>query len=196
MNVSFNLLPGAISEEIREQTSQSPLHSMSITTSFYQDLKMAPMNTNAIPQALLKRNTSTTKDQFSAHWFEKHAAIVLPYFHANGVDYYAQIHNPILRTNNSSEELDISDWDGAAELRFKDVRPEGPEGGNKYFQEMILADERRFLVSEALEHYKMVDGGTVTGDRKVIIEDGKVVYELGYLENVKIWQMYVNGQTG
>lgn len=138
------------------------------------------MNTNAIPQALLKRSPSTTKEQFSAHWLEKHAAIVLPYFLANGVDYYAQIHNLNLTTNNSPEGLKISDWDGAAELKFKAVRPEGPEGGNKYFQELVLADERKFLLSEALEHYKIVDCGTVMGDRKVIIEDGKVVYELDY----------------
>lgn len=156
---------------------------------------MASINSSAIPQALLKRNPSTTKQDFSAHWFEKHAAIVLPYFLANGVDYYAQVHNPILTTSNSPEGLNISEWDGAAELRFKDLKPEGPEGGNKYFQEMVLRDERRFLISEALEHYKMVDGGTVTGDRKVIVEDGKVVYGLGYLENVKIWQMYVSGKV-
>ncbi|RDI85895.1 hypothetical protein Vi05172_g4149 [Venturia inaequalis] len=157
---------------------------------------MATTNTNAIPQALLRRKPFTTKEQFSTYWFEKHAAIVLPYFLANGVDYYAQIHDPILTTKISAEDLNVSEWDGAAELKFKDPKPEGPEGANRYFQDIVLADERKFLVSEALEHYKMVDGGTVTGDRKVIIEDGKVVYELCYLENVKIWQMYVGGETG
>ncbi|KAE9969809.1 hypothetical protein BLS_005214 [Venturia inaequalis] len=156
---------------------------------------MATTNTNAIPQALLRRKPFTTKEQFSTYWFEKHAAIVLPYFLANGVDYYAQIHDPILTTKISAEDLNVSEWDGAAELKFKDPKPEGPEGANRYFQDIVLADERKFLVSEALEHYKMVDGGTVTGDRKVIIEDGKVVYELCYLENVKIWQIeFLKGQ--
>lgn len=155
-----------------------------------------PHNGTTIPQALLKRNPSITKAQFSAHWLEKHAAIVIPYFLAHGVEYYAQIHNPSFATDDTPKGLEISEWDGAAELKFKDVRPEDTDVGKKYFQEVILVDERRFLLSEALEHVKIVDAGTVKGDRKVIIEDGRVVYDLGYLGNVKIWQMYVNGETG
>jgi hypothetical protein len=146
----------------------------------------------AIPQALLKRNLQISNEQFSSHWFEKHATIVIPYFLANGVDYYAQIHNPVLTQGISPDGLNITEWDGAAELRFKEVRPEGSKAGQKYFQDIILRDERRFLISEALEHVKMVDGGTVTGDIKVIIEDGKVVYDREYAENEVVWDTYVS----
>jgi EthD domain len=155
-----------------------------------------PQDIAAIPQALLKRNLSMTKTQFSVHWFEKHAAIVIPYFLAQGVEYYAQLHNPTLSQGGPSEDLEISEWDGAAELIFKDARPEESEAGKKYYQDAILVDERRFLVSEALKHVEMVASGTVIGDRKVIIDHGKVVYELDYEENEKIWEMYVTGKTG
>jgi hypothetical protein len=154
-----------------------------------------PQGNASIPQALMKRNLSTTRTQFSVHWFEKHAAIVIPYFLAHGVEYYAQLHNPILSQGSPSNGLEISEWDGAAELKFKDAKPEGSEAGKMYYQEVILVDERRFLVSEALKHVKMVDAGTVTGDRKVIIEHGKVVCGLDYEENEKVWEMYVIGET-
>jgi hypothetical protein len=148
-----------------------------------------------IPQALLKRHPSMTKEQFSAHWYNSHAPKVIPYFLSAGVDYYAQIHNPVLIPGASpAEDLDISDWDGAAELKFAEVTPEGPEGGKKYFQEVILVDERRFLISEALDHVKRVDPGTVKGDRKVIIEGGNVVCELDYGSDAKIWTSYANAK--
>jgi hypothetical protein len=155
-----------------------------------------PQSILAISQALLIRNPSMTRQQFSAHWFEKHAAIVIPYFMAHGVEYYAQIHNPITGETKNPDSFDVSEWDGAAELKFKDVRPAGSEAGKKYYREVVLVDERRFLVSEALEHVKMVDAGTVAGDLKVIIENGKVVYGLDYEENEKVWETYVKGDVG
>lgn len=47
-----------------------------------------------------------------------------------------------------------------------------------YFQNVILADERRFLVSEALMHVKRVKPGTVEGRRVVIIEDGRIQVDI------------------
>jgi len=45
-----------------------------------------------------------------------------------------------------------------------------------YYLEVILEDEKRFLVSEALNHLKFVDG--VTGTKRVIIQDGKAVVDI------------------
>lgn len=41
-------------------------------------------------QALLKRNATYTREQFSAHWL-KHGAKVTPWALENGVTYYAQV---------------------------------------------------------------------------------------------------------
>jgi hypothetical protein len=147
------------------------------------------------PQALIKRHPSMTKEQFSTHWYKNHAPKVIPYFLSAGVDYYAQIHNPVLTRGASvTEDLNLSDWDGAAELKFAEGKPEVSGAGMKYFQEVVLVDERRFLVSEALEHVRMVDPGTVTGDRKVIIEGGKLVCELDYASDAEVWSSYMNAK--
>lgn len=59
----------------------------------------------------------------------------------------------------------------------------------KYYQEIVVPDERTFLVSEAMKHVKRVEEGTVVGERKVIIENGKAVVDVG--ENVwEIWRGY------
>lgn len=47
---------------------------------------------------------------------------------------------------------------------------------SRYYHEIILPDERRFLVSAALEHLKVVDG--VKGEKRVIIEGGKGLFEV------------------
>jgi hypothetical protein len=44
-----------------------------------------------------------------------------------------------------------------------------------YYLNVILPDERRFLISEAKLHMKVVPLGTIVGDTKVIIDGGKVV---------------------
>ncbi|ESZ91124.1 hypothetical protein SBOR_8488 [Sclerotinia borealis F-4128] len=42
--------------------------------------------------ALLKRNPSLTKEEFSKHWFERHAQLVVPYFlEGGGVEEYVQV---------------------------------------------------------------------------------------------------------
>lgn len=42
-------------------------------------------------QALISRNRALTQEEFSDHWYSKHAAIVLPYFLSLGYQYYAQV---------------------------------------------------------------------------------------------------------
>ena len=48
-----------------------------------------------------------------------------------------------------------------------------------YYVNVILPDERRFLVGEAKMHMKVVSAGSIDGERKVIIEKGKAVVEAG-----------------
>lgn len=67
---------------------------------------------------------------------------------------------------------------------------EKADASNLYYLNVILPDERRFLVSEAKMHIKRVDFGTVTGDRKVIIENGKAMVDCNK-EVVKLWNQYV-----
>lgn len=64
-----------------------------------------------------------------------------------------------------------------------------PKWKDDYYKEIILSDERRFLVSEALEHILRVDPGTVTGEKKVIIENGKCLVEVKE-EIWKVWREY------
>jgi hypothetical protein len=62
---------------------------------------------------------------------------------------------------------------------------------DSYFLEVILADERRFLLSNALEHIHSLPSGTVVGDRKVIIEDGKAtvgVNKEALEKNMEVWR--------
>jgi hypothetical protein len=90
----------------------------------------------------------------------------------------------------SVADFDVEEWDGAAE-----VAADSPEemvkewGKHPYMKDVILVDEERFLVSQATEHFKLVPAGTVQGDRKVFIEDGKPVvdYEVG-LKAWKEWE--------
>lgn len=58
-----------------------------------------------------------------------------------------------------------------------------------YYRDVVLADERRFLVSEARMHMKVVEPGQVRGERKVVIQDGKCVIDVA--EDVwRVWREY------
>lgn len=64
-----------------------------------------------------------------------------------------------------------------------------------YYRNVILPDERRFLVSEAKQHMKVVPFGSITGDRKVIIDGGRSVVEDGEAEDgqreaLRVWREY------
>ncbi|TAQ91475.1 hypothetical protein B7494_g129, partial [Chlorociboria aeruginascens] len=142
----------------------------------------------SIGQALLIRNPKMTREEFSDHWFQKHARLAVPYFLSAGTSYYAQVHNPKL-IDASSSTLDISAYDGAAEVVFDATKtdPKAEAQRARYYKEVILPDERRFLVSEALEHVLRVDENTVEGDKRVVIQDGKCVLEIG--EDIwKVWE--------
>ncbi|TVY15120.1 hypothetical protein LARI1_G006181, partial [Lachnellula arida] len=122
-------------------------------------------------QALLKRNPALTPQQFSTHWYDTHAQLIVPFFLHCGVEYYAQIHGPLhispSSTNSnpsslSTEELTLSDWDGAAEAHLSaglaavlgGKVEEGQEWVVDYYREVVLVDELRFLVGSAGAHMR------------------------------------------
>lgn len=64
-----------------------------------------------------------------------------------------------------------------------------PKWKEDYYQEIILPDERRFLVNEALDHIVRVPPGTVKGERKVVIGEGKCLIEVSE-EIWGVWREY------
>jgi hypothetical protein len=87
----------------------------------------------------------------------------------------------------------LNGWDGAA----GSVRPdpssepakETPPWVYAYYREVVLEDEKRFLLSEARLHMKVVGPGLVSGERKVVIQDGKCVIEVA--DDVwRLWREY------
>jgi hypothetical protein len=75
----------------------------------------------------------------------------------------------------------VPKYDGAASLpaqELLDNRPAMPDWKRAYYEEIILPDEGRFLVSEMLEHICRVPPGTVEGERRVVIEGEVCVIEV------------------
>ncbi len=70
-----------------------------------------------------------------------------------------------------------------------DHPPPMPKWKQAYYDEVIKVDERRFLVSEALEHIFRVGPGSVEGVRNVVIRDGVALVEVP--EGVwEVWREY------
>ena len=101
----------------------------------------------------------------------------------------SKIHGPL---STRDPDLNVSEWDGAAGMPPQDILdnpPAMPKWKKDYYEEVILLDERRFLFSEALAHIKRVDPKTVTGDKRVVIEDGKSLVHVP--ESVwEVWRGY------
>lgn len=58
-----------------------------------------------------------------------------------------------------------------------------------YYRDVVLVDERRFLVSEATKHIYELPPDTVAGQRKVVIQDGKCMIDIP--ESVwAVWREY------
>ncbi|ATZ51321.1 hypothetical protein BCIN_06g07320 [Botrytis cinerea B05.10] len=177
----------------------------------------SPSSTSPPPplHALLKRNPAMTKAEFSTYWLQNHAQIVLPYFLGARVERYVQIHGPLslslsppacASTSPDSNpntpisllqaEIEAGEWDGCAELiRSPNTSADTPEATpelswkSAYYQDIIVADERRFLISEALDHVKIVETGLITGERKVIIENGKSMIDIDR-DVLDVWEEY------
>lgn len=58
-----------------------------------------------------------------------------------------------------------------------------------YYDEVIKVDERRFLVSEALDHIVRMPPRTVKGVVKVVIQEGKSLVKVDE-EIWRVWREY------
>jgi hypothetical protein len=70
-------------------------------------------------------------------------------------------------------DISLSDFDAAGEMMFPDGT--APDLTGKYYEEVILPDEERILLSQAVQHMAVVEPGAVVGDRIEFIVDGKAV---------------------
>ena len=69
------------------------------------------------------------------------------------------------------------------------TKKETPAWVYAYDWDVVLADERRFLVTEAQLHMKVVGLGSVNGERRVVIWDRKCVIEIGE-DGWRVWREY------
>ncbi|KAK0874067.1 hypothetical protein LTS02_000449 [Friedmanniomyces endolithicus] len=156
-----------------------------------------------LTQNLLKRRAGITIEEFRKHYIERHGKLAIPWFLANGVTYYAQtpnppgfrpqtcspwyisqIHRPLHWTSPSAREkhestIHLDDWDAIGEVAFAEGYGTF-SNAPAYYQQVILPDERRFLLDEAFKHMKIVDADCVGGERIEFIVDGEAV--VGYEE--------------
>jgi len=152
-------------------------------------------------KGLLKRYPSLTREQFSDYWLNMHAVTVIPWALANGCMYYAQTHNLRLSSAAAASQpadLDITEWDGAAELVLKPSPGFEESAKSKdYFRRVVAPDEKKFLIGEAQKHVKFVDGSIVEGDRVVLVENGKIAVDkdgrpvVDIMEAMKVWDEWV-----
>ncbi|KAK5116898.1 hypothetical protein LTR62_006619 [Meristemomyces frigidus] len=149
----------------------------------------------ALGQGLLKRNASLSAEDFRKHYIGRHGPTAIPWFLANGVIYYAQIHRPLAWTSpeaaskHSKTIPDLSAWDAAVELGLPPrMGLEDMDKAQRYYSEVILPDERMTFLTEALQHMTNVGPGSVTGERVEFIVDGKMVVE--YEEWKAVFEKY------
>tara|TARA_R110002060_G_scaffold16265_12_gene22627 strand:+ start:168 stop:434 length:267 start_codon:yes stop_codon:yes gene_type:complete len=64
-----------------------------------------------------------------------------------------------------------------------------PSWVQAYYNEVVKVDERRFLISEALDHIVRVPPKTVVGTVKVVIKEGKVLVDVSE-EVWGVWRGY------
>ncbi|KAK4574063.1 hypothetical protein LTR86_001824 [Recurvomyces mirabilis] len=146
-------------------------------------------------QGLLKRHEGMSIDDFRKHYTERHALIAIPWFLANGVSYYAQLHRPLSWTSetaaskNAEKIPNLADWDAGVELKFLPGHSlETMTKGQTYYQEVIIPDEKKLFLTVALEHMESVDAGSVDGERVEFIVDGKAV--VAWVEWRSVWEKY------
>jgi hypothetical protein len=103
------------------------------------------------------------------------------------------MHGPLTTTSPTFTTL-VSTYDGAAGMPSPpDLHNFPPPSLAKwkldYYREVILVDERHFLVSEAMQHIHRVPPMTVDGERKVVVHDGKCLINVP--ESVwGVWRSY------
>ncbi|KAH8797935.1 hypothetical protein F5884DRAFT_814120 [Xylogone sp. PMI_703] len=156
-------------------------------TSYTHPFTPPAMDISTMAVALIRRKPDMTPQQFSHHWFTQHAPLVVPMFLYSGVMHYEQFHSPLTTTEPG---LELAEWDGAAGIVRADTadteKMETPAWVSAYYQEVVLVDEKRFLVSEARLHFKRVGPGQVRGERRVVIKDGKCMI----LVSDEVWRVW------
>ena len=105
-----------------------------------------------------------------------------------------QIHRPLrwstpeLETKHKALGIELEDWDAVAEMVFPPIVTLDDyyraKTGKAYHLAVILPDENRFLLNEALKILQSVEPGAVTGDRVELIVDGKAIVDVGEWEKV------------
>jgi hypothetical protein len=106
------------------------------------------------------------------------------------------MHGPLTTSSPALSTL-LSTYDGVAGMPSpSDLAAFPPPTLAKwkldYYRQVILVDERRFLVSEAMEHIYRVPPMTVEGTRKVVIQDGKCLIDVPE-EVWEVWRLYEEG---
>lgn len=153
---------------------------------------------------ILHRLANVSPSDFSALW-ANHAALAAPWFLYHNVRGYTQTH---ATASAAIPGAKVVDFDGMVELYFDpstctlfnpkllEGRPDS-EGAQKYFEEVIFVDEKRFWDrTEQANVRKGVEWqeGTMgfVGKEVKVIVDGKVVVDVPD-ELWKRWQSYVGG---
>jgi len=98
---------------------------------------------------------------------------------------------PELETKYKALGIELEDWDAVAEMVFPPIVTVDDyyraKTGKAYHLAVILPDEKRFLLDDALKILQSVEPGAVTGDRVELIVDGKATVDVGK------WQKVFNG---
>jgi hypothetical protein len=114
----------------------------------------------------------------------------------------SQVHAPLSIPSNPPSDLNLLEYDGAAEIELTspllllvtghpDADKSIPKWVREYYQEIVLVDERRILVSEAMVHMRPIEEGNVQGTRWEIMKDGEVMIEVDE-EKIGVWRGYEN----
>lgn len=110
----------------------------------------------------------------------------------------AQIHNIRWASQEAREQypdVNLDDWDAAAECAFAPSRPPPRSGADGpaaklYDDTVILPDERRFLLNEALQHLRVVAKDSVVGERVEFVVGGEAVEGMGEGDEgmMRVWE--------
>lgn len=84
--------------------------------------------------------------------------------------------------------MDLGEWDAVGEMVFPPIVTLDDyyraKTGKAYHLAVILPDEKRFLLDEALKILQGVEPGAVEGDRVELIVNGKAIVDIGEWQQV------------
>jgi len=105
-----------------------------------------------------------------------------------------QVHRPLRWSTPELEAkyrqlgIELEDWDAVAEMVFPPIVTIDDyyraKIGKAYHLAVILPDEKRFLLDQALKSLQSVEPGAVMGDRVELIVDGKAIVDMGKWQEV------------